>query len=290
MSLRILIAALLTALIALSGVPRAQLSLTGAGAAGGAGTGSCSQSSAWFARATSLDTAHHNAYDDLICGGVTDGWWANLSSNALWILRTNSLNNAILNLANSSFTLSVQGSVTFVADSGVTSDGSTGYYKTGYTLGSSGALTQNSGALAACPTATANVTENSIGALNGAGTVADEIVEVGGSSVTLGFLSNVTGASVGTTSAHLWMISRTSSTLATLYEDGTAQATDSTASVGNPGLEAYVLARNNNGTADNFTAHQHVMAMIGSGFTSTDANNFRSRISTYMATIGGAAC
>jgi hypothetical protein len=78
-------------------------------AAGGAAAGTCTQSTNFFNRAytangnVDLDVAHHNAYDTMICGLVTDTVWPLL--DALWVPATASRAVANLNLVSSSYTL-----------------------------------------------------------------------------------------------------------------------------------------------------------------------------------------
>jgi hypothetical protein len=62
---------------------------------GGGFTPSCSQSSAFLARTSGLDTTHKTAYDTLICGLVTDALWSSL--DALYIFATADATTAGLN-------------------------------------------------------------------------------------------------------------------------------------------------------------------------------------------------
>src|SRR5208283_3321474 len=60
----------------------------------------------------------------------TDGTWSLL--DALYIFATNTTTTAALNLVSSSFTGTVNGTLTFSADNGWTGDGSTGYFGTNF--------------------------------------------------------------------------------------------------------------------------------------------------------------
>jgi hypothetical protein len=124
------------------------------GGGGGAPTGSCSQSTAFFARVWALPatldgtvggSGHVAAYDNLICGLVTDGVFATLDT--LWVTATaaatgSSTAVANLNLVSSSFPLIAAGSPAFTANSGYDAVGegsATGVYMhTGFTPSSSG--------------------------------------------------------------------------------------------------------------------------------------------------------
>lgn len=96
---------------------------------------------------------------------------------------------------------------------------------------------------------------------------------------TAGTLSTAFGCVLGT---------RTSSSLSTIYRNASSVATSSgSTGVGTlPNLEIYLFARNNAGTADQFTSHPVGAITIGSGLSGTDATNHNSRIQTLMTTAG----
>jgi hypothetical protein len=110
-------------------------------------TGSCSQSTAFFSRVWALPatldgtvggSGHVAAYDNLICGLVTDGVWSHL--DAIWVPATNVVSGtatavANLNLISSSFTLTAHGSPTFTANQGYAGQdlaSPSNYFDTGY--------------------------------------------------------------------------------------------------------------------------------------------------------------
>ena len=102
-------------------------------------------------------------------------------------------------------------------------------------------------------------------------------------------ISNITAvpAIYGNTDAtgH-YIISRTGSTSTTLFKNGSSVATDATVSTGEKGTQNYyILARNNAGTADQYTKRQLTFVHLGKGLTTTQASNLSTHINTFLTTL-----
>ena len=105
-------------------------------------TGSCSQSTAFFARTSGLSSTEISAYDTMICGLVTDGIVTGTLTgvagcgthlDALYILSTNTPATAALNICGTGLGLTVNGAPQFTPDQGYTGTGHVAdYLATGF--------------------------------------------------------------------------------------------------------------------------------------------------------------
>jgi hypothetical protein len=120
--------------------------------------GTCAASQAFFVRAASniaaapttyipSITTWESAVDSLICGQVAAGTWASKDIEYFLVAPSEAL--AEMNLVSSSYTLSPNGAIVFDPNVGVTGDGSTAYFDTGYDP-STGQMTSSSGYLGIC--------------------------------------------------------------------------------------------------------------------------------------------
>jgi hypothetical protein len=290
---RIALAAFLTLCLAL--LPsRAQFNGCQAGfcapAAVGGG-GGCSQATAFIARTSGLSGTENTATTNLICGMVTDGTYSIM--DGLYVFATNTTTTATLNWAQNAFNLTWTslGNCTFAADSGLTGDGATCFAGTGYTPSSSGGhMTQNSASIGGCVVNSRSASQNYvvIGTTNGAnysymqpynGTTFQYDLQ-GGT-----FPSFSQGNAQGS-----WIISRVSSSALALYLNGSSIATPADTSGALIGQAIDVMAFNNNGTTNDFTADKIAYAFFGGGLTSTQAGNVRTRLNTYYTAVGGTGC
>lgn len=95
------------------------------GSGGSPPLGSCTESNNFLDRTTGLDSTHIDAYDDLICGLVTDGNFTDF--DALYIFATEDETTALLNLIQDAYNATVaNGPITFTADEGFSNTGTTG--------------------------------------------------------------------------------------------------------------------------------------------------------------------
>lgn len=94
-------------------------------------------------------------------------------------------------------------------------------------------------------------------------------------------------SNTGTTDSRgYWIVSRTGSTSTTLFHNGTIDDTDSTVSSGGASQYAYyIAARNNSGTAANFSTKLITFVTIGKGLNQTQASNLSTHINTFLTTL-----
>jgi hypothetical protein len=251
----------------------------------GSSGGACSQATAFIGRTSGLTTPQKTAYTTLICGIVTDGNWNAL--DALWVA-TGGASNYVLNLVSGSYSLTVHGTVTYNAP-GWTSDGSTGYYSTGYIPGS-GQFTLNSAALSSCVlvAAASPSSWNEAGMIHTAfssytqlqaqsGPQMDWTINAGSG---LGYpVANVVGA---------WAAVRTAAGAEALYLNGASVMTNTEASISLQDVELYILAGNFTGGPANYSKDTNGYAWIGSAAASV--SQMYSRLHTFMASMGASAC
>ena len=192
----------------------------GVGASGFVTT--CSQASDFIARTTGFSNTDKTNYDNLICGMVTDGDWANL--DALYVGAAPNQTASLLNLVSTSFALSLTGSPTFTANQGWTG-GATGNYVSGVALTTLSKYIRNDASLSGWEY-TDRASTNA-GLMNASGIqqisplfTATASVRVNGGGVTF----------VNTSSRGHFCGRRTTSTLQEAYFNGVSQGTDATAS------------------------------------------------------------
>lgn len=285
--LRILVA--LFVAIGLYSQANSQLTMTGVGG-GGFGAGgfspSCSESSNFIARTTGLNDTQKTRYDTLICGLVTDAVFSKL--DALYVFASPDSTTAKLNLVSLSFSpLTEAGTVTFTADQGYASNGTTGYLDTGFNpTTAAGNYMQDSASYGACNT-TNNAGYDS-GALIGGGISYNSRLFIAQNSAVL-FLAvnaNANATPAATTQQGNWIATRTASNLTTLYRNGSSFATTTNVSGGINNSNIYILATNDGPAAFFLNSNDKLSyAFIGGGFTGTDATNLTSRIHTFMSSL-----
>jgi len=250
----------------------------------------CTEATNFIARTSGQDATHQAAYTALICGLVNQA--STISGtlfsrlDALWMLRGADSTVIRLNLIQNAFNLTANGTITFVADAGVTSNGSTGFYATGFNPTSAGGqFTQNSVSIAMCTTAALpGGFQVALGGYDGA--IATQIVVSSPPTLSINQIStSLTGVA---TTAGLYHGTENNATR-TLYFNGASNATDTQATEGLSNIAFFLLARND-GSAVGITTTQYTMFAIGALFSATDAANFRTLVAAYMAAIGSAAC
>jgi hypothetical protein len=250
-------------------------------------SGVCSQATTFLARTSGLSGTQTTAYQNLICGMVTDGTWSLM--DALYVFATNTTTTANLNLVSTSFTLTTHGTETFSANNGYTGDGSTGYFDTGFNAATAGGnFSQNSASIGACvlTSRTASQAYASIGNTNGS-TYAYIQPASGGVQFDL---NGSTFPGFGSANAQGSLIaSRTTSSAIALYQNGSSVATPTDASLALASQDLYVGGYNSSGTAQDFSADQIAYAIIGGGLSSTQAGNVYSRLHTFLVAVGASS-
>lgn len=273
-------------------------------AAGGGGGRTCTdgtEAANWIARVSSPSNALADAYCEMINGLVADGTIdGNLSGatgcgsflNGLYIFWTKDTTTANLNLCGTSFGLTQQGSVTFTANSNYQPDGSTGYFKTGFTAGT-GPFQQNASSLGAyilnsrttgASTVWLGTTNTGATAYSYLGYTTVQQSEVNGFTFSTVTSANASGINI---------VTRTSSTNYNAYRNGSSLGSVTSLTTGLTALEMYVAgAFNSNGTPTSFNGDQIGAIFFGGNVDSkvTSLSNrincmaFRQGVNTYAST------
>jgi len=246
----------------------------------------CSQSAAFLARVAAQDGTHTAAYQNLICGLVSDGVWSKLDD--LHILAAADSATALTNLVSSCCGASAVNSPTFSADHGYTGNGTSSYINTGYNPTSVGGnYTQNSASFG-------------VYVLTGRTSGAD-YCEIGVTNVAMNSADFFPWAADGNTyaevnandSAHaasvvkgMWVLTRTGASAVATRHNGSSFSTSTTASVATIGANFFLFAKNNAGSAIYFSADQISAYFGGGGLTSTQMDAVASRINGYMTALG----
>jgi hypothetical protein len=286
---RVLIAAL--ALLCMLPLAQSQGNLMIWGPSGG--SGSCSQSSAFFARAGTLDTTHHNAYDTMICGLVTDGVWS--AFDAFYVLGTDTASNANLNLVSSSFALTPHGSPTFTANSGYNgADGSTTIYlDTGFNPSTvSGNYTLNTAHFMVWSCSVGAATANAIGGVDD-NTEVTQIVPWFTDGQSYVYANSSAGSAVffsaSSSAKGSFVVSRATNAVAG-YRNGTLLSTGTFTPVGLPVGNVYLLAKNASGSASAGSADIVSAASLGGTLSSGQVTAIQSRIGAFQIAVNGSSC
>ncbi len=82
-----------------------------------------------------------------------------------------------------------------------------------------------------------------------------------------------------------YLASRTGATTNTGYKNGASILSSAVVSTTRPSVSLYLGARNNNGTADNFSARELAMASIGSGLTSGETSTLYTLIQAFQTSL-----
>jgi hypothetical protein len=101
-----------------------------------------------------------------------------------------------------------------------------------------------------------------------------------------GIVNNLTFSTVANTDSRGWFtISRTTSTLLTIYKNGASSATSAIVSISRPTNNLYLAARNNNGITESYTSRELAFASIGSGLTAGEASTLYTLIQAMQTSL-----
>lgn len=252
----------------------------------------CSQSATFLARTSGLSNTQKTAYQNLICGMVTDGTWSLMDN--LYVFATNTTTTANLNLVSTNYTLTQHGTVTFTAGQGYTGNGTNGYFDSGNNPASSGGnFTQNSASLGSCQLNSRTTSNNSISLGFSVGSVYSFIqpwvnASGGDFNINAGSFPQYLAANVQGS----WIVSRLSSTTFTVYYNGASVLTPSTTTSSVPSSNMFIgnwSASGVPGTGD-YSTDQLGYVFWGGGFTGAQVGNIYARLHTYMSAVGAGAC
>jgi hypothetical protein len=275
---------------------------------GGAPSGGCSASTNFFARVWALPatldgpvpisgtagpTNHLKAYDDMICGLVTDTVWARL--DALWVPATNTAtgtNTAVANLnlvapsgcTTACYTLVPHGSPVFTANAGYTggvdTTAATVWLDTGYnprTVGAGGGQIAQNAAHAMAWSLTSSASSTYPATLGVSDNTTDiAIIPWATSGTFYGPMNDLVAASpyVGVSTAlgsSLTLRFGPANTQVLLFRNGAQLGSVTAGSVSGamPNQNVYLLANNNNGVLGAGGPYQVAAASIGGGLAAT---------------------
>jgi Concanavalin A-like lectin/glucanases superfamily len=239
----------------------------------------CTQSAAFLARTSGLNATHTKAYQNLICGLVTDGVWAKL--DVLYVFATANSTAALTNLVSSSFTATANASPTFTADSGYTiASVASQDISSNYNFSTNGTnYTQNSASMGGWSGTAAGSAQNTWETSTAFGGNTFIVTDDGGVtdiSINDTAKQTVTNNSDG---SGMFVLVRPDSNTKILYRNGVSLGSTSR---GSTALENGVLKT---GGDANWTGIVRAM-FAGGALTATDAANFYSRMSTYMTAVG----
>ena len=250
--------------------------------------GGCTQATTFLARTSGLNGTQTTAYTTLICGMVTDGTWSLM--DGLYVFATNTTTTANLNLVSTSYGLTKIGTVTFSANNGYTSDGSTGYFTTGFNPSTAGGhQSTNSASVGACDLTLRGLSGAEESAIGGGNSYLTYVVP--GNAVASGTafgINNNTETSTSATSQGSWITSVTSSSQGYTANNGSSSPfSASSNALADEAL--YILAFNDAGTADSFSSDQIGYIFFGAGLTTTQITAVYNRLHTYLTAIGAAS-
>ena len=246
---------------------------------------SCSQSSSFLARASTLNNSRKILYNTLICGLVADGIWSQL--DALYILAAPDETAAQLNLIDSRYTLTKHGSPTFTVDQGYTGDASSAYFDTGFVPSTAGGnMTLNSATLGAyvLNNRTTFQVWDALGVTDGANMLglnpmigyAGIEVYINGSSADYGSNSSSRGS---------FIASRTGVSSGEIYENGAAMTPITQTSTALLGASIYLFATDRPPYALASSGDQVAAEFFGGGLNSTQAGELDTLINNFMAAL-----
>jgi hypothetical protein len=242
-------------------------------------SGGCTQATAFLARVS--NHTNDTNYTTMICGMVTDGTWAKL--DLLYIFAANNSTDALLNLIGSTTTALSATAPTFAANTGFTGNGSSATINvTGYNLSTGTNFSQNSASAFAWSTEAG--TDNNW--IVGDSVNFSDNVEIrplgfsGGSTANITSGSNFTSTGSVATGFGLFTVSRTSSTVSTLYQNTTSIGSATNASAAPQSATPQFLG---GGNVTYFSGG--IAGGFGGGLTSTDVNNLYGRVHAFLHAV-----
>lgn len=268
-----LILALLAGLLA-SPAFAGSLALMGAGPSSPGAAAGCTESAAFLARVTAQDATHTLAYQNLICGLVTDGIWTKL--DAVYMTKANEAATALTNLKSSSFGASAISAPTFAANAGYTGNGSSSYIDTSFNPSTAGGnWTQNSATIAVWVGANAQYTGGAVGQSSATG--ASYIYPRYTDNLAYVRINQSTDSTVASTdSSGFFVLSRTGASAVRFERNGSLLSTFSVASATVSSASMSILF------GGNYFSGQVRAAIFGGGLTQTEMGNLYTRVNTYM--------
>lgn len=101
-----------------------------------------------------------------------------------------------------------------------------------------------------------------------------------------GIANGATVATVANADSRGWFtVSRTTSTLTTIYKNGASSATSAAVSTSRPTNGLVLGARNNNGTIESYSQRQLALASIGSGLTAGETSTLYTLVQAFQTSL-----
>jgi hypothetical protein len=231
----------------------------------------------------SLSSANKTAFNDFIVGLKNDGVWTKITQ--MQFLAFGSFNYDKINIKSPgtyNFT-STNGTVSYTT-SGESGNASNGYINTG--LNPSTAF-GNSNIHIATYSRTNSSTVGFDAGASQASTASQVILASGWGTARTRIDDDAVQVDATTSSLGFFVGDRTSSTLLTLYKNGSNVGTSTTISAhGLPNVNIYLHAYNGDGTAGLFIDRQLSFYSVGTHLSSTDVANYNSRVEALMDAYG----
>jgi hypothetical protein len=240
-----------------------------------------SDAQAFFTATSISDSTIQDAIDALVVGLKADSIWTKCS--AIYPFVGGSSSTHAVNLKSpGTHDITWNGTVTHNAN-GITGNGSTGYGDTGLNLSSVLSNANVHYSIYSRTSGAANLYD--MGARGGATSDYTLMLRQGDNTVygpagnqgTFISYNNSAGAS------GFYVITRRSTTELEFYKNGSSVQTVTTSDTGTvPSRNVYISARNNAGTADNFSSRNIAFVSIGPALSDTEAGNFNTRVETFQ--------
>jgi len=243
--------------------------------------GFCDEYAAVYA-ALSAPGAYTSAQNTMVCALADAGYWAGL--DIFYDLGAAAEADVVINWVNpGTYNLTKVGTITHVANTGVTSNGTTGYYNTNINFGDGGAynFVQND-AMIGCYIRT-NVSETKVEyGVIGTGDIYVIPTSAGSARLRINDDSNLLIANAD--SRGLWLATRTGLNK-NLYRNGASLGNINTASTGVVNADMYLLCWNSSG-APGLYSNRQVSIFFAGKFSTMDAAAITNIIETYMDAKG----
>lgn len=256
---------------------------------GGGYTFTNAEAAALVARFTTPPDSTRKGHIDTLVGALrTAGVWSKL--DALYVTAAADAQAAQRNWIADAYNLTPVNSPTFTADRGYAGNGSSSYINTGLTLSSASKFVQDSASLGIWCRTDSSANQLEAGARISVSSRQSLLSARNASGVAEGRINrdiSETGIAVAS-SVGLLVATRTSSTLTTLYKNGSSIGTYSNTSVVPAPHELYLLAANTAGTANVFSSRQVSVAWAGGGLTGSENVAIYNALNTYLTAVGAA--
>jgi len=234
---------------------------------------------------TKPDAAIAAAQNTLVETLVSSGVWAILDVFYLFAQTTNGGGEALINwIAPGTFTATLVNAPAFVALEGFTGNGANQYIRTGFIGGGIYNYQQNSASFGSYIRTNTGNNGYDIGCET-AGADARFYARQGDDwGVKINDGTAATNASLD--SRGFWVANRSTVNNRQFYKNAASILSDVRVAVGVPGIEFYILTRNNAGSPSGFVDTQHSAGFLGGSLTQPDATSFTNAIEVYMDSNG----